>query len=789
MSVIAVSPDLIEVNTLLLQPSQSFSSSSFGTSGEIRIYARPTSAIKSIQDVTSGSKYVDTMGITDDNDLLFMASEMYKTGAIDISAQIASYMQQVSSSNVDLEQRIKVAPVRFDAPYSFAEPEAGTYGETQAIDKSDWRNLQRRVINKCLIPDNLIENPISFNAYNNYNCLNFVSSSNFGTASAIVYPNFPDATGIRQYTPDNAFTLDFFIKPKAQIREKGHYRAGTILHISSSICISLISGSLLGVDQKPETYRLLLQLSQSADTPPSSIDASSIPLSYPNNLIFATDEVLKRDTWHRVTVRWAGATRSFGTGSIKIDNNISQFSTNSRTISTGLASDALILGNYFDSGDRVAKFFNVIASNQYGTLMDPVAGFTDPDSYKFEHPLNAEVHNISIFKRFLTDQELTQVNSLYLTSSFLGGPSFFLAPFFTSSIPSAVSTYFSPNVTSMQSTDSPVSYRMALGYHANYLNLQNFLVDFAQVRQARAVGMSEGQIISTAFDSRSGSIDDLLMLQQENRKRNFSIIPCDDGLFNPDFSILKRDETRFHYFKNVVLPGMISLDALAPPGTFANGGVFQEVTSYGTGSYSYDGRSTYLPWYQDVNYFTENENPDNSSNLPIIFSIPSMYYMTRIVPETFVITDSNVSGSGGMSFTLRDDGRGNLYRADARSQHAKWNRVGAIFYNHGIAVILSPHIPFFGKNSFEVSFKGEMRKTVATISIPAKPDIANYSYNPTYKEFPPTQLASEQAESFSYITGINLHDQNLNVVMRAKLAQSIQKREGDEITFRLRYDF
>jgi hypothetical protein len=180
---------------------------------------------------------------------------------------------------------------------------------------------------------------------------------------------------------------------------------------------------------------------------------------------------------------------------------------------------------------------------------------------------------------------------------------------------------------------------------------------------------------------------------------------------------------------------------------------------------------------------------DNSSNLVTVFSIPAAYFLNRIVPGSFTITDTNVSGSGGLSFTLKDDGRGNLYRADARSTHAKWNRVGAIFYPYGIVSILTPHLPYFGKNSFEMNFRGEVRKTVANFSIPASAGTANTSYNPTYKQFPPTNLRSEQAEDFVYITGINLHDENLNVVMRAKLAQAVQKREGDEIVFRLRYDF
>jgi hypothetical protein len=103
--------------------------------------------------------------------------------------------------------------------------------------------------------------------------------------------------------------------------------------------------------------------------------------------------------------------------------------------------------------------------------------------------------------------------------------------------------------------------------------------------------------------------------------------------------------------------------------------------------------------------------------------------------------------------------------------------------------ILTPHLPYFGKNSFEMNFKGEVKRSVANFTVPASPGIANSSFNETYKAFPPTNLRSEQAEDFTYITGINLHDKNLNVVMRAKLAQPVQKREGDELVFRLRYDF
>ena len=784
MSVIAVSPDLVEVTTLVLQPSQSFITSSFGMTGSIQLSTKPSPAILSLSNTKTGSCFSDSSGITDDNDLLFSASQAFSAGITDINVLMSSYIAEVEGSTIDARQRLKTYPYRFSSPslvlsYSY---DPTTEAVSVPTDFNEWTNLQRRVIKNSLIESQKIENASSVYGYSHYNCLNFVSSSNFGTSSAIVYPNFSNAEGIRDYTPRKEFTLDFFVKPKAPIDETGLYNAGTIFHISSSICVSLISGSSLGPDAKPDKFRILLQLSQSAETRPSNVNISSLPAAFPNDLIFATDEILRRDEWHRVTIRWGSQNRSNGTGSIKVDQVDTFFGANYPQLMTELAADALVIGNFYDSGDRVAKFFNVVEAVRNGTQADPVGSVTDPVGFKFSHPLNAEIHHLSWFKRFVLENELTNINSIYTSKDSLIKPSFFIAPFFTSSV-TELSTYVTPSIKNATVTDSPMSYQLALGYNASYLNLQNFLIDAAQKKQPRAVGMSEGTAIASSFDSRTDSIDDLLMLQTANRKRNFSILPCDDGLFEPSFDIPSEDSSRFQYFGNVRNPAFMSLDSLAPAGTYIPGHQFTD--------FSYDGFDyPFLPLFQDMNYLVANNTMANiSSNLVTVFTIPAAYYLNRIVPGTFVIADHSVSGSGGLSFELRDDSRGNLYRADAKSAHAKWNRVGAIFYSHGIVAILTPHLPFFGKNGFEMSFRGEVRKTIASFSVPAKAGDVNSSYNTTYKSFPPTNLRSEQADNFTYITGINLHDENLNIIMRAKLAQAVQKREGDEILFRLRYDF
>lgn len=787
MSVIAITPDLVEINTLLLQPSQSFSSSSLGEFGCISFFQKPTNTLKQLQGQTYGNSntYTETVGVTKDDDQLYNASQAYTAGSTNTNQQMMSYMNNVNQTPSDSRNSVKVCPKRIEQPSQFAEPVIDEKNKTISFltDPYDWQNMHRRTIKNCLIPNGLVENPKSFYGYAGYNCINFVSSSNFPTSSAIIFPNFPDVFGVRDYTPDKEFTVDFFIKPKAPIEETRKYRAGTILHISSSICVSLISGSSQGPDGKPDKYRIMLQLSQSADTRPSNVNISAFPLPSPNNFIFASPDVLSRDTWHRVTIRWGTNQRSIGSGSILIDQVDTRFNVNLPSIATNMNSDALVVGNYFDSSDRNGKFFNNSAAAAYGTIADPLGGTSDPSPLVLNHPLNAEIHHLSIFKRFLTNNEVSSINDLYPLDSTAGGPSFFLPPFFTSSIPAAVISPITPKLVNEIKTDSPISYRMSLGYNTLFTNTQNFFIDFAKKRQSRAYSMSEFTAVTQTFDARDGNVDNIIMSQPTVRRRNFSIFPCDDGNFSPDFRILENDTTRFHTFGSTTSSLMISMNQLAPTGSYL------PLTRFGT--VAYDGSdATYLPLLQDMNFATTKlEQVDLSSNRVTIFSIPSMFYLRRIVPETFVLTDTNLSGSGGVSMRLKDDGRGNLYRADCASTQAKWNTVGSIFYSHGLAIIISPHVPFFGKTGFEMTFRGEVRKTVANFLIPARADYANYSYNPTYNAFPPTNLRSEQADDFKYITGINLHDENLNVIMRAKLAQSIQKRDGDEIVFRLRYDF
>ena len=141
-----------------------------------------------------------------------------------------------------------------------------------------------------------------------------------------------------------------------------------------------------------------------------------------------------------------------------------------------------------------------------------------------------------------------------------------------------------------------------------------------------------------------------------------------------------------------------------------------------------------------------------------------------------------------ISIKIKDDGQGMLYRANS-VESSKWSAVGNIFYNEGIAIITDPTLALFAKDQMQMSFNGDQRTPVMVLNIPCPASLINSSSNPTYKPFPVTQNLNEREDRFVYITGINLHDENLNVIMRANLAQPIAKRDSDEFMFRIKYDF
>ena len=181
---------------------------------------------------------------------------------------------------------------------------------------------------------------------------------------------------------------------------------------------------------------------------------------------------------------------------------------------------------------------------------------------------------------------------------------------------------------------------------------------------------------------------------------------------------------------------------------------------------------------------------DCSSDEVTIFNISNIYYGNTIQTNTFFLTDPSLTGSGGkVKITLRDNERGSLYRCDADGPHPTWSNVGNLFYDHGLAIIKSPHLVPYGKDKFEIRFKGEQNIHIFGINVDAEVGLINSSSNPQYRFVSASYDSNDYDPRFVYITGVNLHDDNLNVIMRMNLAQPLKKRNSDEMLIRLKEDF
>jgi hypothetical protein len=184
---------------------------------------------------------------------------------------------------------------------------------------------------------------------------------------------------------------------------------------------------------------------------------------------------------------------------------------------------------------------------------------------------------------------------------------------------------------------------------------------------------------------------------------------------------------------------------------------------------------------------------DNTSNQVVFFDVSNLYYGNRIKPGTVVIRDPSLSGSGGkLSATLRDDGQGNLYRADTATAPATWSTVGSVFYNEGIIIIKAPQYYFFGEELWNINFSGEQNVHVLKFNLLLPPLLATSSSNPSYisSSFNPLDtLANENDEQYVWLSGLYLHDDNLNVISKTNFAQPIIKRTGDKLMFSVKTSF
>ena len=434
----------------------------------------------------------------------------------------------------------------------------------------------------------------------------------------------------------------------------------------------------------------------------------------------------------------------------------------------------------------------------------------------------------------MSDNEITSSGSIGIGNRAFdkSNIAFYLPPFFVESSP--IRRYVGDHGGVLQTpffeadgtTSDPFNLSMAFGVNGHYINLENFTKDFTTGRFPRLFGLTGSTINST-----TQAIEANIFLYQNNgiAKRNLTVLPCDDGQFDPNYEILSSEKKKNKFIANEVtdysyidLSNMISGTAALSaagigqldPGNSSTDffltdlvGPSPEIPGYVTGSRFKKAveeiNSALKQLESDADFDAGiqfgipltifQRTLDPSSNQVTIFNISNLYYGRRIQPGTFTIKDSAISGShDSISITLKDDSLGNIYRADSYTPHHTQNSVGNIFYDEGIILIKSPHLYFFGKNQYEISFKGVYNVFTTKYEVLADHGLLNSSSNPTFAanadKIKPSGNPVDN-ETFIYISGLNFHDENMNLVAKARLAQPVIKREGDKILFKVAFDW
>jgi len=792
MSFITLSRELFETTTIKVRPQIHFISSSVGeipATGSAYVAPIRSKCIKDITKDIDKTNLTDKVGAFNEDDFnaivnlklaqneVIASASLYNTPGLDINKHMLNYLSSSNKSQKNIRYSKFLDIFRFDTPLKF-----------------NLNHVVKRNLNNILYPYHKHRYPSSGIHYTNFNCLNFYTSDSVPDDSCLIYPNKSDV-----YNPPSGFTLDFWINPRYDNEIAGSkYSAGTIFHMSSSIAVSLVSGSLTDGYNLVDDYKILLQLSHSADIAPSSINLSNINAQ--SDLIYTSSFALRKNNWHHVSIYWDPSFNN-ASGSIVVDKNYTDFHIPSSSIATA-GNNMICLGNYYNGNlTTAATFFNsTVATSQGLTQLVPSISEPSGQSDLFKNPLNAEIHDIKLFNRALNPHEIDDltvrgVNQIKITKegcevsdkSLYEDMLFYVPPYFypDSRIREVIVTPFQ---TISTKTADPINVAYSFGIGGKIVNLENFVREFKQGEYPRLQSLTGSVIKTTVLDI---TADSFVYNTGSLKKGNFTILPCDNGLFSPDYYPLTISEqsSSLSYVKNgdMIDYSRISLDNLVPSSSLFPGLVFQAGSIFD----QIVGSSPENPGVAPGSVLTiAQRTRDLSSNETVIFDISNLYYGNKISEETLELYDDNLTGSDGkIKIRIKDDGAGSLYRADCKTKQAKWNNIGDIFYHEGMIVLKTPHLPFFGKDKTDIKFKGDQNIHTMILNVPCEKGLFNSSSNKTYVPSPPTNAVSDRDLTTVYISTVNIHDDNFNIIMKANFSQPIAKTEEDEFIIRLKQDF
>lgn len=791
-----INPEDIELVTLTTNPPKYFhSASTYGVvSGTLHVFPRRSPSEKEVHPLSNIS------GSFHDLDLDVIRQQIILSTTTNKKSLLETYMKNVNQQGQSLRKQQTIEILRFQPTAKFSS-----------------NSLRKSVVLKQLMPFYRHVQPESHFSFTNYNSLNFMSGSGLPNDTALVYA---DSSG--KYALTGAFSFDFWINPRYTSDFEGaSFTAGTIFHRSSSYALSLLTGSSKDINGLPDSFRLLLQLSSSSETNPSNVPITSVPVGLN---FFSDNNSLKKNTWNHVSIRWGTTQYNNGSGSFVINGtNAGNFVIPSSSFSNNFPTNVLIVGNYF-AGGSVEEFFGNKVAQRDGLEELVISSNEAPPGYSLNNPLNAEIHDLKIYGRYLDNDEIEYLETRGPTSGsnlLHKDLLFYLPPFYTQESPERkyVDTHggviITPFVERDGTTESPINVDVSFGGYGHYINLENFTRDFATSTYARLFNLTASVIPTTS--PVPSSFNDFLYSSGSNLKRNMMILPCDNGNFLPDFTFMipgdsdinaakrttftsyttqsypspfKVKSSQFVNDLGTITPGYVTLNNLIPETLFQSNALSEDTGSLGISLNGTSPESLGSLPSTHGRYTVFQRTGDNSSNQITFFDISNLYYGKEIEPGTLTLRDTSFSGSyGKFGITIKDDGRGNLYRADHSGSLPTWSSLGNIFYNEGILLLKHPSLYFFGKDQFDISFKGKQNTHIVTYNL-FKHALTNLSSsNPNYLPVSASEYANDYDKRFVYISNVLLHDGDLNVVAKTQLAQPILARSSEKYLFKIKLDW
>ena len=532
MAFIDLSRDLFENVTISLTPKVTYTSgSTAGITGSAYLMPLKSKRIKEIRtkEASGFEAFAEALAVFGITNLVNFADE-FKRGDrtdSDLNSYIDTYLSLVGNRPLDVRYDKNLPITRIEQPTTFATA-----------------SVMKRHIKDNLMPYYRTQYDDCGFYYRNYHTLNFFTGSNFNTGSALIYPNkdhvyhnflLPNTNN----TETAKFTLQFWVNPRYKNDKGSHFHPGTIFHISSSIAVSLISGSQLDQNGKVSSYKILSQFKHTAEISPDQINFNS--KTYPNDLWVTSSFELKHNNWHHATLRWSPVNNN-KTGSLIIDGNETQFAIPSAslfkdTISPGLVG-GICIGNHFKGPPASLTGLNNITSVQEeGTAY--YAGTFDPNesTYSFDNPLNAELHEIKYYNAYINDNYIVNsgsgVNKADVDDYNL---KFYLPPYFYPESFAPRKQLYAPGFKVTTSSHTATNNLFSFASNGKEINLENFTRDMVQKLPPRHFHL-------TASTATSFETVDQFIFDGSNAKRNLTILPNDNGLFKPNYYIIERNLT------------------------------------------------------------------------------------------------------------------------------------------------------------------------------------------------------------------------------------------------------